>query len=553
MSDFVDKDPAINTPQRPGSTETIGWQPDIFPFDAFEFDDANKVDEPILTMKAPWKLVAGSITAEAIQAAFISATEIVVGYLGTNLDIPVIGDRRLIIKAFVMSLQHYDINDSEADTDGWVDDISLGGFDSGGDFVDYIMSSGISQNREDAKFVDSGMGFPAPRDINQEFYFSNWLAKTRMGEQRPSDINTTLAGEYAGEEYFKGASASWNMSNAADAGTISWWGTGTSSAETSYARRGVPVNFFGTFNIDLTEYDLRSYDASVCSFTMNNIFQQSTADRASTNLTVRLYIRRVTHELYADVYLRSSTDADFQLSRVTSDLEHNLGIYAEDGINKIAYKFFAYYAPYAYATGFVNWRRVTSGANNFSCVIKTDSGVSTSSVSISDNATASMNATTDINTLEETTYSSSHGVDNRTLNGIDSITCGSIFFNEGYGIACDWVGGCNYVPLSTDGLLIDSFYTTGIFFSRDDYFSAVDSYRDIALIPSSNFGKIVMVSGGSIPEEYADTYITVTGPIGPDGATGPTGDTGPEGSSFFDGGTWDTIYVPDQIIDGGSW
>ena len=35
--------------------------------------------------------------------------------------------------------------------------------------------------------------------------------------------------------------------------------------------------------------------------------------------------------------------------------------------------------------------------------------------------------------------------------------------------------------------------------------------------------------------------------------SGLKGEDGIDAASFFDGGTWDTTYQPDQIIDGGGW
>lgn len=42
-----------------------------------------------------------------------------------------------------------------------------------------------------------------------------------------------------------------------------------------------------------------------------------------------------------------------------------------------------------------------------------------------------------------------------------------------------------------------------------------------------------------------------TGPMGPAGPIGPEGPQGVEGYSHVDGGKADSIYAPDQIIDGG--
>lgn len=47
-------------------------------------------------------------------------------------------------------------------------------------------------------------------------------------------------------------------------------------------------------------------------------------------------------------------------------------------------------------------------------------------------------------------------------------------------------------------------------------------------------------------------YGGTQGIKGDTGDEGPTGPIGPEGDVAFDGGTWDTVYQLDQIIDGGA-
>lgn len=50
----------LNLLTRPGSISNRDLNVDVFPFDAFEFDDPNRVSKPSLTMKDPWNLKIGN-------------------------------------------------------------------------------------------------------------------------------------------------------------------------------------------------------------------------------------------------------------------------------------------------------------------------------------------------------------------------------------------------------------------------------------------------------------------------------------------------------------
>jgi hypothetical protein len=81
------------------------------------------------------------------------------------------------------------------------------------------------------------------------------------------------------------------------------------------------------------------------------------------------------------------------------------------------------------------------------------------------------------------------------------------------------------------------------------YWALNDEENDLLFAPKED-GKVVIVGGAVYGE---DNTMIISGPSGPTGAHGPTGPQGPIGYSFVDGGTWDTVYQPDQIIDGGEW
>lgn len=84
---------------------------------------------------------------------------------------------------------------------------------------------------------------------------------------------------------------------------------------------------------------------------------------------------------------------------------------------------------------------------------------------------------------------------------------------------------------------------------QNDYWNIVDKDKDILLYPKDSGGKVVIIGGGVYTE---DNTMVLSGPEGSPGPEGPEGPEGPVGYSYMDGGTWDTIYVPDQVIDGGS-
>lgn len=75
---------AINTPQRPGSLDVKALQVDVFPYDAFEFDDPDKTANPRVKLRDPWVWEVESeinaldqeVTTNAVKLA-ISTTSVV--------------------------------------------------------------------------------------------------------------------------------------------------------------------------------------------------------------------------------------------------------------------------------------------------------------------------------------------------------------------------------------------------------------------------------------------------------------------------------------------
>jgi len=64
---------------RAEATSALAMQTTLFPFDAWEFDDPNRVEEPDLTLKPPWAL-----DGQTIRAGTITADKIVVGGISTG-------------------------------------------------------------------------------------------------------------------------------------------------------------------------------------------------------------------------------------------------------------------------------------------------------------------------------------------------------------------------------------------------------------------------------------------------------------------------------------
>ena len=67
---------ALQAGLRPKSTDALAVNVDIFPFDAFEFDDPNRIDEPTLGMKAPWKLNITEETSDLEGRVTVNETDI---------------------------------------------------------------------------------------------------------------------------------------------------------------------------------------------------------------------------------------------------------------------------------------------------------------------------------------------------------------------------------------------------------------------------------------------------------------------------------------------
>lgn len=111
--------------------------------------------------------------------------------------------------------------------------------------------------------------------------------------------------------------------------------------------------------------------------------------------------------------------------------------------------------------------------------------------------------------------------------------------------------------LDTDGYIDDCLSydesSTGISDAIDDHALGLEPWT-----PFYNDGDIILApkTGGSVrilgTLNYQDSGAIVT-VVGPEGPEGPIGPEGPQGGTHVDGGTWDTVYLVSQIIDGAGW
>lgn len=542
MSDYRN---ALNAPIRPGGSDVRGQQPTLLPFDAFDFDDPNKTAEPELRVKAPWKFVAeAEITTEALQAIFVEASEIIIGYQGSDPDNPVVGDRRLIIKAFVLSLQNYNPDGDGAYADGWVDDISLGGFDKTSTFVDYIQAAGISQDREDALLQPKGLGLPAPLTVHtQQSVVAN-------------NSGTVQRGTYAGEPFYErgtyGASPEGNtdFSNA-----ISWPSVDYSGNQTYSEGVSVPGEMLDVIDFDKDAFDIAGVDLLLWRFSVLNYLHDDADDLGQSDAiwmayfgSLTFYVEPITYEIRVDVSnALVNTRNPIDLTETSSVYT---GIYLEDGINRFTVRAEGSVHPnFDNLLQNVYYRQQIGAMSNLLINQKATSG----EYAYSDNFVgSSVQNTTSVTGYPVWARGSQTFTAYTSQNGLAACHITTGFSFEAYATASfRYFSPINYVSSAVEW--IPDTYISDVYYLREDYFRLVDRFRDIALIPSSLHGKTVILEGGNVPESFSDKYVSVVGKTGLQGDQGDQGEDGPAGASFTDGGTFSTNYLPDQEIDGGGF
>jgi len=529
----------LQSPIRPGALDVRGQQPSLFPFDAFIFDDPNRVDNPALQMREPWRFLANGI--EVYED----------GVDPENLEN---GNRRLILEGEVLKLQHY------ADPPGeWVDDISLGGYDDNGEFINYIQAAGITRETEDVKKVTAGIGLPAAPSAKYSNYYGSGVQDQPLGSfgQTLYDPNgdtpaVTPLGEYADREYFNTA-----LSVPEDTGDIEvfpWHNVYrfANITEVHFVVHYDPTA--GTPPAQATIFD-RSNNFSI----LNN----SSVDFATTAHGIRIYVDGPTGELslYTTAYEYVSGSGGGASVNVTTPS----GLFLQPGINKISLRGTAIYGPSwtgstldsAYARAY--WDAVVMKLQD------NDTGVVSSKYFTSGVEVAEAQDNYALTSNPERysrDFSIHHYGHYDSLDGtyLSPITLGGrTTFNNLINIIDNtypqYHGLAYYVD---EGMNIPEDYDD-FFFGKDNLYSIVDEDRDIVLAPDINYGKVVILSAGIIPDSYELDYITVTGPAGADGADsevpGPAGEDGTNGIGVGGyglplGGITNQLAVKQSATDG---
>lgn len=543
-------------PVRPGSLDVRGQQPTLFPFDAFEFDDPNRTEEPELRLKAPWKMVASSITAEALEAAFISATEIVVGYLGADPDNPAEGDRRLVIRAEVMKLESFNGTT-------WDVDISLGDYDSSGDFIPFLKASGIFSETSDYSRITKKFSLPNPIQVQRSSTFVNSKDGLDLGEMSVPPGHKHLKTYVADTDIiFDGeAVKTYNINYDQNVNVVSPY-RGYSSFTPIVNESFYTIMFEPTVAIGSTQF---TYDTYYVDIQDSNRYPDYFW-RAI--ITANIRVNTNTGEIMAvrSVIMYSPTGTTIGSSSSLLDT----GLFLTPGINHVQYSYGI--APGMYVTGttFSN-----SGARiseiGTTVAVRNASGILTrKNLTSGEYITASVATVTGaVGVQNEVKYGDVHrlytGTGLTAPSGNPAVTIlhgGNLYTHTQLE---DWqldsADHASYLYMTHTeaqdlGLMYGPEYFDDYYSMNESWLTLMDKERDLLFMPSDNFGKVVVLGGANLPESYSGKYITVTGSpgkVGDTGSTGDTGPTGPEGESFFDGGTWDTIYQPDQTIDGGGW
>ena len=156
---------------RPGRLRGRDFNPGDFPFDAFEFEERDKNEKPVIKVKKPWELDLNGVT----QGMFI-------GYEGTGDPTdPDEGDRRVYIDGDEISFQEYTNGDWSS-----VNQVKLGGVDGDGVFAPFLSCRGIYNPLAD---IPDSEVFPAEsfrifnfeNDLEDQHGVDDWDTKLLVG------------------------------------------------------------------------------------------------------------------------------------------------------------------------------------------------------------------------------------------------------------------------------------------------------------------------------------------------------------------------------------
>lgn len=215
------KDVGLNANLRPNSVNVIGEQPNLYPYDAFSFDDPNRTESPTLGMSDGWNFNVGTIYLEsldtdlqsAIEQASITAEDNALKIKNTDGQVLITGDtvdilaRELNLEADTISIKAdklviYNPTD-EDETEQLSEVLKI----EGGDiyFGDYDNGAGMKWDQSAEEFDIKGSLSAGDININNRFVVSD------TGEVYCADIY--------GQD-ISGFTLKLNVSGAADVGAL---------------------------------------------------------------------------------------------------------------------------------------------------------------------------------------------------------------------------------------------------------------------------------------------------------------------------------------------
>lgn len=595
----------LNLATRSASVDPRVTQQLIFPLEAFEFDDPNRTVEPELRMKTPWKFVADAITTEALEAAFINSTKIVVGYKGFDSANPENEDRRLVITGDQLSLERYNEG-------SWVNDIILGGFNDAEDFLPFLTARGIIAEGAnlppigDALPTDGARVFSYDNNLNNHYgtnYDDYDDSNTELITAKFSDgLSLTTLDTIAmkiPEGYSGGYHGKFNSTTDAnldvqlctvaktsyhDAATILFDDFGgttlrptpfdsssityVSQTATTYTFRiyadTIPYTYADIITITVGLPTIPNpFDRPMTEYSSPNgeyLRQSSTTFNSGTNYAYQTAIgptdSSLTYDLGPDFYFGLNYNSNTSLwewaghsasAPPAADVAYRL---EADSTTRIrGSKTGIVYRPVVELTK-------SSGSFSVETGLGTTSGPTIESPSYFywrsptsdyDSGTFSIRISTG-----STDFTYSGRVHSTTAFPINSVTNGPLEDLDYQGLIFRFSSG-DYIDdliVSLTDIIDTSDFT--YYYDEDIPWNIYYTDGDIVLAPIT--GGTVRIIGDL--EYGTDPIVVVSGPAGSTGDTGDTGATGaegPQGESYLDGGTWDTIYAVEDDIDGGGW
>ena len=289
----------------------------------------------------------GTLAAESLQTALVNAEQITIAYAGADSEAPEVGDRRLIIRSEILTLESYNPDGDGASAEGWIQDISLGGFDSTGEFVDYIQASGITQDREDVSRIEKGLGLPPSSFSEQKGFFVNGIESKRVGEIAKGTTTSSWATPYLGKDL---KLLTFTYRDLDRTKVLLPWPDLVSSGFDQLMFPIQSYNIFTSFLADVSEIASLANDYLIYSaMTRYNLYKGTEDIPAdiigSATLTQLLRVHYDTLEIYLEQRIIVWT---YGYSSIEEIVTQDTGIYVTDGLNK-----FSLYSEFSFMPYFV--------------------------------------------------------------------------------------------------------------------------------------------------------------------------------------------------------